>query len=920
MAQFARPSSDISAGSWRTTPLWSKIDDAVGSGDGDFITINQNTNGSCEVALGAITEPNSGTRTLRVRARKSSSGGNARTVALNLKQGGSTIQSLGAQTLTENFQTFSLTVTASITNYADLSVEIVAAGTVTGAGGNRRAVDVADVEFETPDGTVEYDLDADTASVAVTGSNAGLISERLLDADSASVVISAQDAELDVTLPSQFPTIQSYAQATSDASDLHSFELPAGVQENDLLLFFASQVNSGSVITEPSGWTKIDPPTSDAGFHAYWKIAGSSEPDFEIEFNSAEVHLAATILRITGHDPAQPPRLNEWVQTGGNNVVDPHDFDISDAGVSKNLWIADWFYWDTSVAIVSGDAPYTQLIPPQNFLGFFRFEVWTAEEETDVHDPGEFTWDEAFSAANYHGLTVFGGEASAGASLNGETLSVAATPQDAELAKDSVVSADTASVAVTPQDAALAKGFAFPADTANVSITGQDASAIKTSLVEMEELTLGLEFEHVVLSRGVPMTADTESVNITAQDATLLPGRATLAETLALILSPQDVAFTRQLLLMADTMELNIVGGDVAAVKSRVLSLETASVAASANDVDIAAQRILIAETLSVSITAQDAELVQDAPDPTLDVDTAQVDLSFSDATLSTVGTLSVDTATVNLQASDASMIKDSLVEMESATVSLTGFDVSALASRVLSADTASFTVSASNTEVEASRALTGDTANISVTAQEVATDISRLLSADTAAILLTAQNATLQYDVDLFLVADTSAVGVAFSAASLLSDRGIDAESLTVALDAGDVEALADHVLGALTATYAATMGQADLLADRVLLADTAGLVVTPQDTDLEHGYNMLATPAGISLTFDNIITDAERALSLDTMQMVIGASPATLFSPGQVSFSPRLRVGNYYLKLGPIEDGQVYQRSGNELIGVDP
>jgi hypothetical protein len=156
--------------------LWSKTDDAVGSGDADNIEIDRNTNGSCTVGLSSISAPDTGTRTLRVRAKKEAAGGNARTIAADLLADGegTPVGTLSAQTLTENYQTFEVTVTGTITDYSTLELVITAGGTVSGPGGNRRAVQVADVEFETPDAGVETQEATASGSNQSSGSTTGI--------------------------------------------------------------------------------------------------------------------------------------------------------------------------------------------------------------------------------------------------------------------------------------------------------------------------------------------------------------------------------------------------------------------------------------------------------------------------------------------------------------------------------------------------------------------------------------------------------------------------------------------------------------------------------------------------------------------------------------------------------------------------
>ena len=154
MPQFLRPSSDISAGAWTTAPLFSKINESS-SNDSPFIESPTGSNTTCDLGLSSANNPDTGTRTLRIRVRKGASGGNTRGLNYNLKQGSTSVQSGTVEaTLTETFTTFSITITGTITDYSDLSLELISTGTVTGAGTARRTVEVSWAEFEIPDQTV----------------------------------------------------------------------------------------------------------------------------------------------------------------------------------------------------------------------------------------------------------------------------------------------------------------------------------------------------------------------------------------------------------------------------------------------------------------------------------------------------------------------------------------------------------------------------------------------------------------------------------------------------------------------------------------------------------------------------------------------------------------------------------------------
>jgi hypothetical protein len=171
MAQFARPSSDVTDGSWLTdagsSVLYAAIDEASAS-DTDYIYSPDNTNTTCEIALSSVTDPTSSTgHIVRYRYARSdesaspiaaASGGSTSSVQVFLYQGatliatGTSRNTFDGAWAADSF-TLSGTEADNITNYADLRVQI----TATGGGGspaNRRGVAVSWAELEVPDAAV----------------------------------------------------------------------------------------------------------------------------------------------------------------------------------------------------------------------------------------------------------------------------------------------------------------------------------------------------------------------------------------------------------------------------------------------------------------------------------------------------------------------------------------------------------------------------------------------------------------------------------------------------------------------------------------------------------------------------------------------------------------------------------------------
>jgi hypothetical protein len=152
MPQYIRPNSDLVTNvNWTTTPYFEKLDE-VSFDDADFVSCGNSNNAAFELGLSSASNPQSGTRTLRVRCKKGGSGGNTRGLNFNLKENGTTVQSGTVNAnLTEVYTTIEIVITNSITNYSTLSLELASTGTTGGAGTSRRTVEVSWVEFEIPD-------------------------------------------------------------------------------------------------------------------------------------------------------------------------------------------------------------------------------------------------------------------------------------------------------------------------------------------------------------------------------------------------------------------------------------------------------------------------------------------------------------------------------------------------------------------------------------------------------------------------------------------------------------------------------------------------------------------------------------------------------------------------------------------------
>lgn len=129
MTQTAAPASDVTDGSWTDqaggTSLFAAIDEAVAS-DADYIKSSDITAGqsdACEIALGAVTDPISGTGHV-VRYRYRSQGATSINLVVTLLQGATTITSWTHTAVSSTYATAEQTLTDgqanSITDYSDL--------------------------------------------------------------------------------------------------------------------------------------------------------------------------------------------------------------------------------------------------------------------------------------------------------------------------------------------------------------------------------------------------------------------------------------------------------------------------------------------------------------------------------------------------------------------------------------------------------------------------------------------------------------------------------------------------------------------------------------------------------------------------------------------------------------------------------
>lgn len=131
MAQFARPDSDVTIGTWTPTPLYQQIDEVTPS-DVDYIESAKNpVNDTCEVDLSDVEDPEVSTgHVIRYRYKKDATGGNIIDLIVRLMQGAVEIASWThndiGDTIVQAEQTLTGPQADSITDYTDLRLRFIA--------------------------------------------------------------------------------------------------------------------------------------------------------------------------------------------------------------------------------------------------------------------------------------------------------------------------------------------------------------------------------------------------------------------------------------------------------------------------------------------------------------------------------------------------------------------------------------------------------------------------------------------------------------------------------------------------------------------------------------------------------------------------------------------------------------------------
>src|SRR5688500_11324317 len=155
MAQFIRPNSDITVGTWFPTPLYGQISETVRD-DASYISVGSGSNSICTIGLTTGLPPQAGTKTLRYAYAKDLSGGNDRNLIVRFKKGATVLHTFTHNLITEVWTQQAQTITGAIAGaeWATLSVEFEVTGTTGGNPGVRRDVFVSWAELEIPTGII----------------------------------------------------------------------------------------------------------------------------------------------------------------------------------------------------------------------------------------------------------------------------------------------------------------------------------------------------------------------------------------------------------------------------------------------------------------------------------------------------------------------------------------------------------------------------------------------------------------------------------------------------------------------------------------------------------------------------------------------------------------------------------------------
>lgn len=196
-----------------------------------------------------------------------------------------------------------------------------------------------------------------------------------------------------VILGPSFPNVQSVTATTTSGVTSHSINMPATVNEGDLLMVLV--INSSLTInSHPSGWTLLRDSTQTP---VYLKRAAGVEGGGSITVGtSSSSNMAAQVYRITGWRDSgtllNDVEIESWTRTesgGDSDKPDPPSLNPVNWGLEDTLWVV-YCGWSTgSGSIASYPTNYVEGV----FSGAPSSGMATAYRKLGAssEDPGIFT-------------------------------------------------------------------------------------------------------------------------------------------------------------------------------------------------------------------------------------------------------------------------------------------------------------------------------------------------------------------------------------------------------------------------------------------------------------------------------------------------------------------------------------------------
>ena len=558
MAQILVPVADQAAGSWGSTPLWSKVDDdstVNASGDGTTITSDNNTNpddADLELTNSGVGDPGVATgHVLRARWSRSNAGNHGVQGVLQLWQGvpgtGTLIATLSSASPLETSEvedtyTLSAGEANSITDYNDLYLRLRRSGGTGGSPGGRESL-VADlVEFEIPDasGGTTYDETGLTVDVVSTVSQDDVATlEESLAVDAVATVsvadsVPSSGGEITVVGTAQFG-------AAGNGGDV-VLTLDGSPAEDDVIIIVGSVGDDASgAISAPSGnnsgaatQLQLQDDAAQDYSGGVWALVVGSTPDTTITMSgtgsSAEA-TTANCLVLRGVDTSTIEDATATKTGPSSAVTNPDLGSITTAsdGAFVILGVVGKTTDSTISAAPTGytDGGYAFGVDTRRAISNLAYkEVATAAAE----DPGAYSgWD----SVDFTGWTI----AIRPAGGSGGT-----TYNENELAVD-VVSSVSQTHDVERDETGLALSLAAGLSEVDEAVWLEAISAAAVATVNVDDVAARLEQLGLSATAGVSVSDELVVVYdetgkvVAVVSATSVADQATRSESLSVAAS-----------------------------------------------------------------------------------------------------------------------------------------------------------------------------------------------------------------------------------------------------------------------------------------------------------------------------------------------------------------------------------------------